>query len=385
MKKIFITMLAAVAAQASFAQNPDALKQVMTAEKKSIATNIMKEQEGTMTGVERALAYNHIVDMAIAENTKEQTKSLTAKDAEEKAKHMEKQYKAAYDAVKYAELCNVADNEPNEKGQVKPKFKKKNAARILPMRNDLINGGIEAFNSHNYANAQKWFAMFVDSHSYDVFSDTPAVATETQYPDVCYYAARAAYMNKDYKKATKYAEVAFEVGDEEIKKEALNIQLNGYDGQKTEGIIDGEGLIKKVKKIYKENPDNDIVFGRYIGVLMDNDKKEEANKVLANRLKENPNDVMANAYLAQNAQFAGDYDKAIDAYSKALAAKPDFANVKFNLATCYRNKAIDLKNNNQPYKELIEKAKALFQEIQTADPNEENFKTKYILSTIDEL
>jgi hypothetical protein len=59
--------------------------------------------------------------------------------------------------------------------------------------------------------------------------------------------------------------------------------------------------------------------------------------------------------------------------------------VKYNLATCYRNKAVDLKNNNQPYKDLIEKAKALFQEIQAADPDEVNFKTKYILSTIDQL
>jgi tetratricopeptide (TPR) repeat protein len=94
---------------------------------------------------------------------------------------------------------------------------------------------------------------------------------------------------------------------------------------------------------------------------------------------------MANAYVAQNAQEAGEYDKAIDAYSKVLVAQPDFTAVKFNLATCYRNKALDLKNNNQPYKELLQKAKAIFQEVQTADPEEQNFKTKYILSTIDEL
>ena len=89
MKKIILSMMAAMVATASFAQNPDALKQVLKAEKKREATNIMKEQEGTMTGEERAKAYNHIVGMAIADNSKEQGKALTAKTDEEKVSYAE--------------------------------------------------------------------------------------------------------------------------------------------------------------------------------------------------------------------------------------------------------------------------------------------------------
>ena len=378
-------MMAATIATASFAQNPDALKQVMGAEKKSEATNIMKEQEATMTGVERAKAYNHIVDMAIKDNTKEQEKALMAKTPEDKDNRLTKQYKAAYDAVKYAQLCNVADNEPNEKGQVKPKYKKSNASRIQAMRNDLLHGGRWAYNNKLYDFAQRWFGMYAESHGDDLFSDTEAVQKEANYGQVCYYAALAAFMNKDYKKADKYAGFALESGDKEVQADAIKIQLNSYQARKDAGEVDGEYLIKKVKQVYKANPDNDFVFGRYIGVLTDNGKKEEADKVLDKRLQENPNDVMANAYFAQNAQEAGNYDKAIEAYSKVLVSQPDFLAVKYNLASCYRNKALELKNDNKPYKDYIEKAKAAFQEVQAADPDEVNFKTKYILSTIDEL
>lgn len=385
MKKIILSMMAAMVATASFAQNPDALKQVLKAEKKSEATNIMKEQEATMTGEERAKAYNHIVGMAIADNSKEQGKALTAKTDEEKVSRQTKQYKAAYEAVKYAMLCNEADNEPNEKGQVKPKYKKSNVSRILPIRNDLINGGLWAYNSKDYANAQKWFGMFAESHSNDLFSDTEAVKTENNYGQVSYYAALAAYFNKDYKKADKYALLALESGDAEIKEDAIKLQLNAFQARKDAGDVDSDYLIKKVKQVYKAYPDNEIAFGRYIAVLNEAGKKEEAEKELAKRLKENPSDPMANAYVAQNAQEAGEFDKAIEAYSKVLEAQPDFMAVKFNLATCYRNKAVELKNNNQPYKELLEKAKAIFLEVQAADPDEANFKTKYILSTIDEL
>ena len=34
---------------------------------------------------------------------------------------------------------------------------------------------------------------------------------------------------------------------------------------------------------------------------------------------------------------------------------------------------------------LVQKPKSIFQEVQAADPDEQKFKTKYILSTIDEL
>ena len=378
-------MLAVVATSASFAQNPDALKSVLRAEKKSEATNIMKEQEATMTGEERAKAYNHIVGMAIADNSKEQGKALTAKTPEEKESRIIKQYKAAYDAVKFAQLCNEADNEPNEKGQVKPKFKSKNASRVLPMRNDLVNGGLWAYNNKDYADAQKWFSMFAESHSNDLFSDTEVVTGEKNYGQVSYYAALAAYFNKDYKKADKYAILALESGDPEVKEDAIKLQLNSYQARKDAGEEDSDYLIKKVKQVYKANPENEIAFGKYIAVLNEAGKKEEADKELDKRLKANPNDPMANAYVAQNAQEAGEYDKAIDAYSKVLEAQPDFMAVKYNLATCYRNKAIDLKNNGQAYKDVIAKSKALFQEVQAADPDEANFKTKYILSTIDEL
>ena len=385
MKKIILSMLAVAATTASMAQNPDALKQVMSAEKKSEATNVMKEQAATMTGEERAKAYNHIVDMAIEDNSKEQAKALTAKTPEDKANRQTKQYKAAYDAVKYAMECNVADNEPNEKGQVKPKFKKKNASRIVALRNDLINGGLWAYNNKDYANAKKWFGMFAESHSNDLFSESEVVVKENNYGQVSYYAALASYFDKDYKKADKYAQLALESGDTEVKEDAIKLQLNAFQGRKDAGDVDQDYLIKKVKQVYKAYPDNEIAFGRYIGALQEGGKKEEADKELQKRLKANPNDPMANAYVAQAAQEAADYDKAIDAYSKVLVAQPDFMAVKYNLATCYRNKAIDLKNNNQPYKDLIDKAKALFQEVQASDPDEANFKTKYILSTIDEL
>ena len=385
MKKIILTMLAVVATSASFAQNPDALKAVLKAEKRSEANNIMKEQAATMSGEERAKAYNHLVGMSIEDNSKEQAKAITAKTPEDKDNRTTKQYKAAYDAVKNAQLCNEADNEPNEKGQVKPQFKKKNASRIQAMRNDLVNGGLWAYNKKDFANAEKWFGMYAESHSNDLFSDTKEVTEEKNFGQVAYYAALAAFMNKSYKKADKYANYAIESGDAEVKPEAIKIQLNSYQARKDSGEIDGEYLIKKVKQVYKAYPDNEIAFGRYIAVLNEAGKKEEANKELDKRLKANPNDPMANAYVAQNAQEAGEYDKAIEAYTKVLVAQPDFMAVKYNLATCYRNKALDLKNNNQPYKELLQKAKALFQEIQAADPDEVNFKTKYILSTIDQL
>jgi tetratricopeptide (TPR) repeat protein len=227
--------------------------------------------------------------------------------------------------------------------------------------------------------------MYAESHSNDLFSDTKEVTEEKNFGEVSYYAALAAFMNKSYKKADKYAGYVIESGDTVFKADALKIQINSYKARKDSGEIDGEYLIKKVKQVYKANPENSFVFSNYIMALRNNGKAEEADKVLAKRLQENPNDLTANAYVADDAMNAGEYDKAIEAYNKMLIVQPDRIDVKYYIAICQYKKAVNLKNDNQPYKELLQKAKAIFQEVQTADPDEKDYKTKYILSTIDEI
>ncbi|MCM1080064.1 MAG: hypothetical protein NC344_11285 [Bacteroidales bacterium] len=396
MKKIMLMAATVMMSLAANAQNPDGLKQVMAASKYSEANELLKTASATMLSTEKAKAYNKLVDLAIAECTKAEenaVKAQLAKDDADMNKQNAKKAKAAYNAVKNAMLCNDADNEPNEKGQVKPKFQTKNAARIIPVRNTLINSGLDSYNSKDYAAAQKYFGLFAESRQDPLFAKTDFSA-ETNYGQICYYAALAAYFNKDAKKCSKYADYALNSGDKEIVNDAITVKLGSLEEQAKAGQIDTLKYISNVKKLSKDYPENEGVFGKLVALYDESGDKDGAQKVLCARLKENPNDAMANAYVGQNAQSENKYDEAIAAYEKALQAKPDFLAAKLNVGICYLGKAAaaidansDARGNVKPEAKDgivadLNKAKTLIEEVKTADPDKGQVNWTYPLERV---
>ncbi|MDE5986974.1 MAG: hypothetical protein K2H16_06815 [Prevotella sp.] len=396
MKKIMLMAATVMMSLAANAQNPDGLKQVMSASKYSEASKLLKTASETMLSTEKAKAYNKLVDLAVAECTKAEeaaVKAQLSKDDAEMNKQNAKKAKAAYNAVKNAMLCNDADNEPNEKGQVKPKFQSKNASRILPIRNTLINCGLEAYNSKDYASAQKYFGLFAESRQNALFSKTDFSA-ETNYGQICYYAALAAYFNKDGKKCSKYADYALQSGDKEIVNDVITVKLGALEEQAKAAQIDTLKYISSVKKLAKEYPDNEGVFGKLVALYDESGDKAGAQKALNARLKENPNDAMANAYVGQNAQAENKYDEAITAYEKALQAKPDFLAAKLNVGICYLSKAAaaidansDARGNVKPEAKAgivadLNKAKTAIEEVKAADPDKTQVNWAYPLERV---
>lgn len=398
MKKLTLTMLAAALCSAAFAQNPDAVKQALAATKYSEASAVLKEQGESMISEEKAKVYNKLVDLGIADNAKAEEAAVKAqlnKDEEAIKAQSVKKVKGAYNALSAGIKCNKFDNEPNAKGQVKPKFKSKNAGRLIGMRNQLVDGGLDAYNSRQYADAQKYFGLYVESRHDQLFDKTDFTAYDQQYGAICYYASLAAYFNKDYKKAVKYVDYAIEKRDSATFDDAIKLKLNAMEEMAKAGEIDSTKLVKEIKKFYNEYPDNQAVFSKYIDALQNAGQKEEAEKVLAARIAANPNDLMANAYVGQNAQDAGKFADAIAAYTKVLEAKPDFLAVRFNLGVCYLNRANDSLNSNMnnagvvapaakpAIVEDLNAAKKILEEVKAADPDCAQVNWAYTMQRVD--
>lgn len=164
-------------------------------------------------------------------------------------------------------------------------------------------------------------------------------SAETNYGQICYYAALAAYFNKDGKKCSDYADYAFKSGDKEILNDVITVKLGALEEQAKAAQIDTLKYIKEVEALSKTFPENEGIFGKLVALYDESGDKAGAKKVLDARLAKNPNDAMANAYVGQNAQAENKFDEAIAAYKKALAAKPDFLAAKLNVGICYLTKA----------------------------------------------
>ena len=403
MKKTVTSLMLVALATAAYAQNPDGLKQVMSAEKYSDAKELVKGTEGTMTNAEKAKAYNKLVDLAVADNTKAEEKALKAQvsqDAAEMAAQNIKKAKAAYNALQAAFKCNEYDQQPNDKGKVSPKFQKKNVDRLLAVRNSLINPALEAYNSKDYNSAKKYFGTFVEARQNPLFANAD-FSQEKNYGQVAYYASLAALLDKDYKKASQYADIAIASGEAEPAKDAINIKINALNAQVKDGKLSKDKLEEQLKAFYDKNPDNETIFTNLYNAYTDNGKKEQADALINSRLASNPNDVMANALKGQNAQNAEDFTTAIEAYNNALKAKPDFLAVKTNIGICYLTRAANAadKNTNdrgqlnpQAKPAIVEdlnQAKKVLEEVKAADPDQAQAKwsfalerTNYILENI---
>ena len=391
MKKIMIMVLAAIATMTASAQNPDALKQIKGAKTYADANAIIAAQAASMTNAEKAQAYNKLVDLALSEYTKSQEKAVKAQLAKDEATQTAEttnMYESVYNAMQAAQDCNVADQQPNDKGKVAPKFKEKNASRLLAPRNEMINAGLACYNSKDYAKAQKYFGMFVESRQSDLFNGTD-FSKEVNYGQVSYYAGLAAYFNKDYKKVDEYAGIAVKSGDKEIANDVITLKMGALEGQVQNHQMDTAQYINKVKELFEVAPENEAVFGKLVGLYDESGDKANADAILNARLQQNPNDAMALAYKGQNAQSASKWDEAIEAYSKAIQSKPDFLAAKTNLAVCYLNKSTELYDSSADARgnvkpeikaqviEGLNKSKSLLDELAAADPDQLQVKWKY--------
>lgn len=381
---------------AANAQNPDGLKQFLKVGKYSEAKEMLKTLGESMTSEEKAKAYNYLVDLALADNEKAEKKALEAqlaKNDEEMAAQNEKKNKAAYNALKMAFECHKYDMEPNAKGKVAPKFQSKNTNRLMAVRNGLVQAGLDAYNAKNYADAQKYFGAYVDARQDPLFSKAD-FSQEQGYGQIAYYAALASYFNKDAKKSSKYADIALNSGEADVMEDAITVKIGSLEEQAKTAEIDTVKFIKEIKKVYEAHSNNDAVFGKLVGLYEDAGQKAESKALLDARLKENPNDAMANAYLGQAAQTDEKYDEAIAAYQKAIAAKSDFLYAKLNLGVCYLNKAAKSIDQNTDARGVLkedakaqiiadlQQSKTILEEIKQADPDRLQVNWSYPLERV---
>lgn len=306
-------------------------------------------------------------------------------------------YDACVQAINAAMACDEADKQPNEKGKIAPKFRKKNVTRINPLRGDLVGAGLDAYNAKDYASASKYFGAFTDSRQSSLYEGSN-LPIEQNYGQITYYGALAAFFAKDYAPAIKRAEIALASGDQDLesfKTDAVNIQVSSYEEMQKAGGISKDELIANVKAISEKYPDNPAVFSRLVTIYQENGDDASANKAIEDRIQKDPNDYMAHALRGQNAQNANDYDTAIDSYKRVLASKPDFIQVKQNLAFCYFNKgaaAVEKNSDNMGriaeaavpgIKEDFNNAKKVLDEVKAEDPNEEQVSWKFLSDRID--
>lgn len=270
-------------------------------------------------------------------------------------------YKSALDMCKYYLKCDELAQIPNEKGKIKNKYRKTNAATIKGERGNLINGGIQFFNEDKNKEALEYFGMYVSLPSQPMFAEDEELKADTLLPQIAYYASLAAMKMEDYPSVLKYAPVAQD--DKEVGKYAMEFVSTAL---KAEG--DTAKWIVSLQEGVQKYPEHPFFFGNLIDYYSNSKKFDEAMAFADEMIAKdpsNPFNTYVKGYLYHNME---DYDKALEFYKKTIELSPDYAEAYSNIGLIYCLKAQDYSAkatsdvNDPKYAEDMAKLKTFYEE-----------------------
>ena len=292
---------------------------------------------------------------------------------------MNKMYNSLLKMFEYYYKCDEMEQAMISKGQLKkPKLRKKNAATLLQLRLNLVNGGIEAFNSGSHADALKFFGGYVDVNDNPMFADQADVLkADTAVALYSNYATMAAAAVKDNDAVIKYGNIG-KVNDTE-GWQSLMYLAEVYGKEK----VDSVKWLEIVSEGVDRFPTKDYFVANLMDYYLNSGKTEDAlakiDQLLA--VSETPYYLYVKGILlAEKKQ----YEDAIVVLDKIIEKNSDLvAEAYSKKGECYiipaqsiveENSSLNLDDpkynaNEEKIKDLYEKAKPLFEKARDLKPD----------------
>lgn len=370
-------MMFAVSA-ATFAGDSEDLKAIKKAKTYAEAAQLVANAQ-LANDQEKADAYNKLVDLAMAKVSKE-TGTMAENQA---AAQLGTGKVEAYDTLGLADAicnaiaaaveCNKYDQLPNAKGKVAPRYDKKNAERIWPVRIHLVGIGQDQANKSDDAGVLKYWGTYVDSSIEPLFAAQDHEAEKAYLGQVAYFAGRYAFQAKDLERANKYFDIAMQ--DPEQKKEALTYKIYA-GGSNLQTRQDSLQYVEQLKALYADNSDNEVILDKLFSIYDGMKDKEAQTALLDGHLAKYPTSFAA---LANKGMMAVSADNAVEGakwFRKAADANPENAVIQTYLGACLGMQAGEIEDPDQRKALYLEAVQAL-DKAKALDPNKTQAKWGY--------
>ena len=286
--------------------------------------------------------------------------------------------------------CDEIEQAKVQSGELKkPKFRKKNADALKTLRLNLVNGGGDAYNKGDYADALKYFGLFVDVVNEPMFADDDELKADTLNALYACYATLAANMLKDNQAVIKYGNIGKNHKEEGYR--ALMCLAETY-GQKEGG--DSAKWLEVIKEGTESFPKQEYFVGNimdyYIQKGMVDEGLAQINKLLAT--SETPYYLYVKGILLYEKK---QYDDAVAIFNKIISNNGDLvAEAYSKIGDCYffpaqiiveenAKLAIDdpkYNENENKIKELYEKAKPYYEKAKELKPDNKALWGNYLLN-----
>ncbi len=381
MKKVMLMAIALMASTMTFAGKSDALKAITKSKDYAEAAQLLKANLSQLAdNAEKAEAYNHLVELAMAKVQNETGTIAENQAAAQLRSGKVKEYdtlglaEGICNAIEMAVECDKYDQMPDAKGKVKPRFAEKNAQRVWAVRANLVNIGQSEAQKGNDAGVLKYWGAFVDSGEMPFFAAQDHQPEQSYLGQVALFAGRYAFQAKDMDRANRYFEVAKR--DPEQKADAVTFQLYALRSN-LKNRADSLAYVDKLKAMYEQDPKNEAIidglYSMYDGMKMKAEQKGFLESILAN----DPNNFIALADMGVMFIGDNDYKNAIPYLRKAIGVKGDNPSVLYYLGTSLCIVAQEEGTSEADRKNLYKEAVDVYDKCKQLDPNKEQIKWGY--------
>lgn len=272
-------------------------------------------------------------------------------------------YNSVAKLVEYYEKCDELAQIPNEKGKVKNKFRKANAAAIEQFRPELINGGVYYFNNGKDKEALNFFSKYLASSKMPIFEGKDLVSEDTFFKTIAYYATLAAMRLEDYNAITEVAPLAVDTTDEGTQ--SLKMLVDAYKNLKQE-----DKFLAALKQGIEAFPEDAYFFGNLVDFYVGKEQAPTALELANEMVSKYPTNgyyVYVQGFINHNMK---NYDGAANSFRKAIEVDPTNAEAYSNLGLVYTIKAqeildaipADIDVNDPEYVSKVAEIKNLYEE-----------------------
>jgi len=269
-------------------------------------------------------------------------------------------------------VADSLDQLPDEKGKIKPKFRKDMRAIMLANRPHYHNAGIFFFNNKDYENAFEMFQLFyVGIPNMKMFEGENITANDpAAYAPFRYYAGISlAQFETDTAKIIAFFEElkndnVCEGSDVCNQDEIYRILASYY-----EQINDTKNMVRTLREGVERFPNESFFMLALINYYINAGQGDAAIEMLTKAIELTPdNPELYNALGIVHENSKKDPETAKSFYEKALAINPDYVEAIGNLGRIFYNRAVeaqvvanDIRDNRQ-YEIARAKAMDLFRE-----------------------
>lgn len=302
-----------------------------------------------------------------------------------------KLYNSLAKMFEYYVKCDNVETTKVKSGELKKaKYGKKLAKTLVTVRPNLTNGGSEAYNSGKYADALKFFGLYVDAANEPIFAEESAVKNDTLVPLIACYAALAANSINDRDAIIKYATIGKAHKEEGYRALMCLAETYGKGEQK-----DSVKWLEAIQEGSEKFPKQEYFIGNLMDYYIQKGKIDEGLAQI-NTVLDKGGDTPYYLYVKGVLLYEKkNYDEAIATFNKIIALNKDFvAEAYSKIGDCYffpaqniveENSKISMDDpkyaaNETKIKELYEKAKPNYEKAKELKPDNRALWGQYLLN-----